>query len=149
MKLTSSAFKDGSIIPKKYGFKHQNISPPLSIENIPKKTQSLVLIVDDPDAMDVVGKIWSHWILYNISPNTTNIPENSFPENSIQGINDFGEIGYGGPAPPDKEHTYFFKLFALDKILESNTSITKTEIENKIQNNIIEKYVLKGKYSPE
>ena len=149
MKLTSSAFKDNSTIPKKYGFKHGNISPPLEIDDIPKNTKSLVLIMDDPDAIGAVGKIWTHWILCNISPNSTNIPENSIPENSNQGITDFGKIGYGGPAPPDKEHTYFFKLFALDRILEPCEGISKIEIENKIQNKIIEECVLKGKYSPQ
>ena len=149
MKLTSSAFTDNSIIPKKFGYNHGNFSPPLNIEDVPINTKSLVLIMDDPDAMSAVGKIWTHWIVYNISPNSTNIPENFIPENSIQGITDFGEIGYGGPAPPDKEHTYFFKLFALDIILEPCQGISKIEIENKIRNNIIKESVLKGKYAPQ
>ena len=148
MKLSSSAFNHGSVIPIKYGYKHQNISPPLKFENIPVNTKSLVLIMDDPDALHAVGKIWVHWILWNISPNTIEINENSIPNQSIQGLTDFGEIGYGGPAPPDKEHMYFFKLYAIDKILNLNEGATKIEIEEEIKEHIIENAVLKGRYSP-
>ena len=149
MKLTSSAFKNDSIIPKKYGYKHGNISPPLKIENIPEGTKSLVLIMDDPDAMAAVGKVWSHWIIWNISPNVSEIPENSIPENCIQGKTDFGEIGYGGPAPPDKEHRYVFKLYAIKSILPNLQGSSIDEIENSIQDKILEKTELYGKFSPQ
>ena len=148
MELLSSAFTDGSVIPTKYGFKNENINPPLKITNIPDNTKSLVLIVDDPDALSAVGKIWTHWLVWNISPKISIIPENSIPENSIQGLTDFGEIGYGGPAPPDKEHTYFFKLYAINKILDIPEGADKNLIENQIQNNIIDKCILRGKFSP-
>lgn len=148
MKLTSSAFDNGCAIPTKYGFKHGNISPPLLIENIPENTKSLVLIMDDPDAIVAVGKVWTHWVVWNISPKTRDIPENSLPTDSIQGITDFGNIGYGGPAPPDKEHTYFFRLYAIDKKLEAREGSLKNDIEKQIQKSIIEECVLKGKYSP-
>jgi Raf kinase inhibitor-like YbhB/YbcL family protein len=149
MKLSSSAFKNDSIIPKKYGYKHGNISPPLKIENIPEGTKSLVLIMDDPDAMAAVGKVWSHWIIWNISPNVSEIPENSIPENCIQGKTDFGEIGYGGPAPPDKEHRYVFKLYAIKSILPNLQGSSIDEIENSIQDKILEKTELYGKFSPQ
>ena len=148
MKLTSSAFDNNSIIPKKYGYKHGNISPPLKIEDIPDGTKSLVLIIDDPDVMAAVGKVWSHWIIWNISPNISEIPENSVPENCFQGKTDFGEIGYGGPAPPDKEHTYLFKLYALDKTLSIEKNLSRTEIENEVKNHIITETLLTGKFSP-
>lgn len=148
MELLSSAFTDGSVIPTKYGFKNENINPPLKITNIPDNAKSLVLIVDDPDALSAVGKIWTHWLVWNISPKISIIPENSIPENSIQGLTDFGEIGYGGPAPPDKEHTYFFKLYAINKILDIPEGADKNLIENQIQNNIIDKCILRGKFSP-
>ena len=148
MNLKSSAFENDTTIPKKYGYKHGNLNPPLTIDNIPPNTKSLVLIMDDPDALEAVGKVWVHWILYNLQPNITSIPENSLPKNSFQGRNDFDEIGYGGPAPPDKEHKYIFTLYALDKILNIQDGTTKTEIENLIQNNIIEKCFLFGKYAP-
>ena len=148
MKLTSPAFTNDSTIPSKYAYNHGNISPPLKIENVPGNAQSLVLIMDDPDALLAVGKVWVHWTLWNIPPQTSEINENSIPINSIQGLTDFGRIGYGGPAPPDKEHTYFFKLYAIDKILDKNSNLSKKEIENQIQNNIIEECVLMGKYAP-
>ena len=149
MKLTSSAFENNSIIPKKYGYNHGNISPPLKFEGIPEGTKSLVLIIDDPDAMAAVGKVWSHWIIWNISPNISEIPENSIPENCLQGKTDFGEIGYGGPAPPDKEHRYVFKLYAIKSVLTNPTGSSKQEIENSIQNQILEKTELYGKFSPQ
>ena len=149
MKLTSSAFDNNSIIPKKYGYKHGNISPPLKFEDIPEGTKSLVLIIDDPDAMEAVGKVWSHWIIWNISPNISEFPENSIPENCLEGKTDFGEIGYGGPAPPDKEHRYVFKLYAIKSILPNPKGSSKQEIENSIQNQILEKTELYGKFSPQ
>ena len=149
MKLTSTSFIDNSTIPTKHGFKHGNISPKLLIEDIPIKTKSLVLIMDDPDAMAAVGKIWTHWIVWNISPKTTEIPENSLPQNSIEGMSDFGEIGYGGPAPPDQEHTYYFRLFAIDKFLNLSQGSLKKDVVNEIQNHIIEECILKGKYTPQ
>lgn len=146
--LESEAFENGGIIPKKYGYKHGNTSPPLKIINVPENTMTLALIMDDPDAMGAVGKIWVHWILWNIDPKTTTLKENTIPSNSIEGKTDFGEIGYGGPAPPDKEHTYIFKLYALDQKLDIEEGSTKKQIEEAMTNNIITKTVLKGRYSP-
>jgi len=146
--LESEAFENGSIIPKKHGYKHGNVSPPLKIINVPENTMSLALIMDDPDAMAAVGKIWVHWVLWNIDPKTTTLKENSIPSNSIEGETDFGEIGYGGPAPPDKEHTYIFKLYALNQKLEISKGSTKQQIEEAMTNHIITKTVLKGRYSP-
>jgi Raf kinase inhibitor-like YbhB/YbcL family protein len=149
MKLTSTAFNDGSTIPKKYGYNYQNVNPPLKIENIPDETKSLVLIMDDPDALTAVGKIWVHWTLWNLSPDTSNIQGNVIPDNCIQGINDFGENGYGGPAPPDKEHTYYFRLYAINKILDLSPESSKKDIENQLQQTILEECILTGKYSPQ
>src|SRR3990172_8054635 len=126
--LESSAFKNGKEIPKKYGYKTTNINPPLKIKGVPQNTESLVIIMDDPDAMGAVGKIWVHWVIWNIEPNTTEIKENSIPPGSIEGKTDFGEIGYGGPAPPDKEHTYIFKLFALKTKLDLKKGSTKAQL---------------------
>ena len=148
MKLTSPAFNDGSIIPKKYGYNYQNVNPPLKIENIPEKTKSLVLIMDDPDALTAVGKIWVHWTLWNIPPETLDIEENSIPKNCIEGLTDFGEIGYGGPAPPDKEHTYFLKLYAVDKLLAIPKDASKKIIESAMEGCIIKTSILTGKFSP-
>lgn len=146
--LESGSFGNGDIIPKKFGYKHGNVSPSLKISEIPENTESLALIMDDPDAMGAVGKIWVHWVLWNIEPSNTDFPENSIPANCIEGETDFGETGYGGPAPPDKEHTYLFKLYALDKKLENTKGSTKAQIEDAMKNHVISETVLKGRYSP-
>ena len=148
MELKSPVFENGKTIPKKYGYHNGNTNPPLIIENIPGNTKSLVLIMDDPDAMEVVGKVWIHWLIWNISPDIQIINENFIPENSKEGLNDFGEIGYGGPAPPDKEHKYFFKLYALNRIPDLKEGSSKIELENEISENIIEESVLTGRFSP-
>ncbi|AJW71871.1 YbhB/YbcL family Raf kinase inhibitor-like protein [Nitrosopumilus adriaticus] len=146
--LESPAFQHGGTIPKKFGYKNGNLSPPLIISEVPEKTKSLVLIMDDPDAMGAVGKVWVHWILWNIPPNTQEVPENSIPKNSIEGKTDFDEIGYGGPAPPDKEHLYVFKLYALDIQLDLEKNSTKSDVENSIKNHILTETKLEGKYAP-
>ena len=148
MKLKSPAFENGKVIPRKYGYKTENFSPPLQISEIPEGTKSLVLIMDDPDAMGAVGKVWVHWVLWNISSDTKEIHENSIPENSIEGKTDFDEIGYGGPAPPDKEHTYIFKIYALNKILNLKKGSTKEEIEKSMKQHILDEVKLEGKFAP-
>jgi Raf kinase inhibitor-like YbhB/YbcL family protein len=148
MKLKSPAFENGKVIPRKYGYKTENFSPPLQISEIPEGTKSLVLIMDDPDAMGAVGKVWVHWVLWNISPNTKEISENSIPNNSIEGKTDFDEVGYGGPAPPDKEHTYIFKLYALNETLNLKKDSTKEEIEKSMKQYILDEVKLEGKFAP-
>ena len=148
MLLTSPSFENGGAIPRKYGYKNENFSPPLQISDVPKETKSLVLIMDDPDAMGAIGKVWVHWILWNISPNTKEIPENTIPAGSVQGKTDFDEIGYGGPAPPDKEHNYIFKLYALDTVLHLEEGSTKTNVEESMNNHILVETKLEGKYAP-
>ncbi len=148
LSLESEAFENGGVIPKKYGYKHGNISPPLKISGISENTKSLVLIMDDPDAMGAVGKVWVHWVVWNIEPKNIEFKENLIPSNCIEGETDFGEIGYGGPAPPDKEHTYIFKLYELDQKLTPGKGSTKKEIEFAMKNHIIGEAVLQGTYSP-
>ena len=146
--LESSAFKNGMEIPRKYGYKNSSVNPPLKIKGIPQNTKSLALIMDDPDAIGAVGKIWVHWILWNIEPTISEIKEDSIPTGAIEGKTDFGEIGYGGPTPPDKEHTYIFKLYALDNKLNLISGATKKDIEKSIKNHILAEAKLTGKYSP-
>jgi len=146
--LESEAFDSGGVIPRKYGYKNGNLSPPLRISGIPENTESLALIMDDPDAMSVVGKVWVHWVLWNIESNVKELKENSIPSNCLEGETDFGEISYGGPAPPDKEHTYIFKLYALDQKLDADKGSTKKQIEDAMKNHIIAETRLEGKYSP-
>lgn len=148
MKITSSAFQNGSEIPRKYGYKNGNASPPLEISEVPPNTKSLALIMDDPDAMGAVGKVWVHWVIWNLNSETTEIKENEIPAGSIQGKTDFGEISYGGPAPPDKEHTYIFKLYALDDNLNLEKGATKSQLEEAMKNHVIAESKLEGKYAP-
>jgi len=146
--LESEAFDNGGVIPRKYGYKNGNQSPPLKISGTPENASSLALIMDDPDAMGAVGKVWVHWVLWNIDPSTMELKENSIPSDCLEGKTDFGEIGYGGPAPPDKEHTYIFKLYALDQKLTADKSSTKKQIEKAMNNHIIAETKLEGRYSP-
>ncbi len=148
LNLSSTDFENGGTIPRKYGYKNENLSPTLKINVIPDEAKSLALIMDDPDAMGAVGKVWVHWVLWNIPPNTNEITENSIPTNSIEGKTDFGEIGYGGPAPPDKEHTYIFKLYALDTELDLEKGSLKADVENAMKNHIVAEAKLEGKYAP-
>jgi len=145
-KLTSSAFSNGGEIPRECGYKNGNNAPPLAVSGIPEKTDTLVLIMDDPDAMGAVGKVWVHWVVWNIWPvsNTGVVDYNQASE----GMTDFGEVGYGGPAPPDKRHTYVFKLYALDSKLELPDGSTKADVEKAMEGHIIEQVTLTGTYAP-
>ena len=146
LKLTSSAFSHGEEIPRKCGYKNGNEVPPLAINGIPEGTKSLTLIMDDPDAMGAVGKVWVHWVVWNIDPTAT---ENL--QDATEGMTDFGEVGYGGPAPPDKRHTYVFKLYALNCTTEHQLHIgisTKADLEKVMEGHIIAEAKLTGTYAP-
>ena len=148
MILQSSSFQEGQEIPKKYGYKNGNTSPPLTIKQIPPQTKSLVLIMDDPDAMGAVGKLWIHWVIWNIDPQELEIDEGTIPENAVEGSTDFGQIGYGGPAPPDKRHTYVFKIYALNSKLDLKRGATKKQVEEAMQDHIISQTSLSGTFAP-
>ena len=143
LKLTSSAFSHGGEIPRKYGYKNGNEKPPLTINGVSEGTKYLALIMDDPDAMGAVGKVWVHWVVWNIDPTAT---ENL--RDATEGMTDFGEVGYGGPAPPDKRHTYVFKLYALDSELDLPDKSTKADVEKAMEGHIIEQATLTGTYAP-
>lgn len=145
--LKSSSFENNGVIPRKFGYNEGNCSPALEFLDVPSNTKSLVLIMDDPDAMSAVGKVWVHWVVWNIDPNSKFL-ENSIPSECLEGKTDFDQIGYGGPAPPDKEHTYIFKLYALSEPITAKEGSTKPEIEELMKNLIIQETVLKGRFSP-
>ena len=145
LKLTSSAFSDGGEIPREYGYKHGNEEPPLSSSGIPEGTKSLALIMDDPDAMEPAGKVWVHWVVWNIVGSTIDLKK------CHQGMTDFGEVGYGGPAPPDKRHTYVFKLYALDSlplVTGFGKDTEKTDLEKAMEGHILDQATLTGTYAP-
>lgn len=148
LKLSSTEFSDGGEIPRKYGYKNEDVNPTLNIENIPDEARSLVLIMDDPDAVEPAGKVWDHWVLWNIEPNTSEIIEDSVPPGATEGKNDYGKNGYGGPNPPDGEHTYKFKLYAIDKELDLRTSASKEDVRKAIKGHVIDKTILRGTYAP-
>ena len=148
MQLTSSGFSDGDEMPIELGYKNGNETPALSINGIPEGTKSLALIMDDPDAMGAVGKVWVHWVVWNIDPTREFITGNPQESKFVEGMTDFGQVGYGGPAPPDKRHTYVFKLYALDSILDLPEGSTKSELEKAMEGHIIEQTQLTGTYAP-
>ena len=143
LKLTSSSFEDVGEIPRECGYKNGNKVPPLTVSGIPEGTKSLALIMDDPDAMEPAVKVWVHWVAWNIEPTTTEL-ENL----TTEGMTDFGEVGYGGPAPPDKRHTYVFKLYALDTKLDLPDKSTKADVEKAMEGHIIEHTQFTGTYAP-
>ena len=146
LKLESYDFSHGGEIPRKCGYKNGNKKPELSFSEIPEGIESLALIMDDPDAMGAVGKVWVHWVVWNINSNTAAMGNDS--QNGTEGMTDFGEVGYGGPAPPDKRHTYVFKLYALDGILDLSNESTKADVEKAMEDHIIEQATLTGTYAP-
>ena len=148
MQLTSSGFSDGDEMPIELGYKNGNETPALSINGIPEGTKSLALIMDDPDAMGAVGKVWVHWVVWNIDTTKEFITGNPQESGFVEGMTDFGEVGYGGPAPPDKRHTYVFKLYALDSILDLPEGSTKSELEKAIEGHIVDLATLTGTYAP-
>jgi Raf kinase inhibitor-like YbhB/YbcL family protein len=147
MQLQSSAFKHEGLIPAEYSCDGDGVSPELIIKNVPSHAKSLVLIMDDPDVPVSVRKdrCWDHWVVFNIPPNTTHIPKDSIPQGTL-GKNTSGTLCYQGPCPPDREHRYFFKLYALDCKLDLSEGASKSQVEQAIQGHILEKAELMGKY---
>ncbi len=142
-KISSPAFSQNDRIPARYTCDSSNINPPLNIEGIPVTSRSLALIVDDPDAP--VGT-WVHWVVWNIGSGIAGIKENSVPENGVQGINDFRKHEYGGPCPPWGQHRYFFKLYALDTVLNISTDSKKADLEKAMKGHIVAQAELVGLY---
>ena len=148
MRLTSPAFEDGGEIPRRHGYRNDNLSPTLEFGEVPQEAVSLALVVDDPDAMEPAGKVWDHWVVWNIDPDTRKVPEGSVPQGGTEGTTDYGETGYGGPNPPDREHTYRFRLYALDKELDLPSSACKADLEKAINGHVLGRADLSGRYAP-
>ena len=144
MKITSSAFSEGGTIPDKYAKANQNVNPPLRIEGAPAEAKSLLLIMDDPDAP--VG-LFTHWLVWNIDPKTTEVAENSVPSGAVQGTNDYPNLGYGGPQPPSGTHRYYFKIFALDRTLDLKPGAKRKEVDAAMRSHVIAQGELMGRYS--
>jgi len=148
LKITSLAFDEGDMIPKQYTCDGADISPPLSWSGMPEGTKSLALIADDPDAP---SKTWVHWVLFNLPPDTAGLPEKVPSDDTLSngarhGKTDFGRLGYGGPCPPGGTHRYFFKLYALDAILDLEVGVTKAELLKAMEGHVLAEGQLMGKY---
>jgi len=149
MKIESKAFTADGMIPSLYTCDGQDISPDLHWDAPPTGTQSLALIVDDPDAP---GEIFVHWVLYDLPPEIHQLPkaiapQADLPGGGVQGKNDFGNLGYGGPCPPNGIHRYFFKLYALDRQLGLNSGATKAQLEAAMNGHILAAAELIGRYA--
>jgi Raf kinase inhibitor-like YbhB/YbcL family protein len=149
MQLTSSAFSEGQEIPAKYTCDGENVSPPLKWSGAPAETKSFALIADDPDAP--VGT-WVHWVLFDLAGTTTELPAAIAKGQYVaggarQGLNDFKHLGYGGPCPPGgKPHRYFFKIYALDRMLDLKPGATKKEVERALDKHTLAQGQLMGLY---
>jgi Raf kinase inhibitor-like YbhB/YbcL family protein len=140
LEITSSAFKANGLIPVKYTCEGEDINPPLNIKEVPLEAKSLVLIVEDPDAPKGT---WLHWLVWNIRI-IHRVNENEVP--GVQGLNDFGRNAYGGPCPPSGKHRYFFKVYALDDLLDVPESSLKKVVEEAMRHHIIAYGELVGVY---
>ena len=140
IELTSPAFAEGASIPRRYTCDGQDVSPPLEWRGVPEDTQSLALIVDDPDAP---GRTWVHWVLYGLPPDLAELAEavpasEVIPQGARQGENDFKRLGYGGPCPPrGGPHRYFFKLYALDNQPDLRPRAEKSDLLKAMQGHIL------------
>ncbi|MFL6211396.1 MAG: YbhB/YbcL family Raf kinase inhibitor-like protein [Pyrinomonadaceae bacterium] len=148
IKLTSTAFQEGGMIPVQYTCAGANVSPPLAWGDVPAETKALALVVDDPDAP---RGTWVHWVAYNLSPATKTLPENvpaleALAGGGQQGKNDFGKLGYGGPCPPDGTHRYYFKLYALNAELNLPAGATKQDLLKAMYGHILDEGQLLGRF---
>ena len=139
LSIISNDFSDGGEIPKACGYKHGNEQPHIDFLNMPNEPGQWAMIMDDPDAMKAVGKVWVHWLTYQSVTGSNS---------KIEGKTDFGEIGYGGPAPPDGQHTYIFKGYALDTVLDLKEGYSKQELENAMEGHILDQVKLTGTFAP-
>lgn len=152
MTLTSAAFEHHGLIPVRHTCDGDDVSPPLSWTGVPASAQSLVLIVDDPDAPDPAAPkmTWVHWTLYNLPPNVSGLPEGviagDLPPGTLPGYNDWGRSGYGGPCPPVGRHRYVHKLFALDTRLAELGHPGKAALEKAMRGHVLAQAELVGLY---
>jgi len=152
LNLQSSAFAQQGEIPSRYTCQGLDISPPLNWTGVPEGARSLVLIVDDPDAPDPAAPkmTWVHWVLYNLPPTATTLPEavtsRELPAGTLEGLNDWKRTGYGGPCPPIGRHRYFHTLYALDVVLPDLGHPSKAQLEKAMRGHVIGHAELLGTY---
>jgi len=147
--ISSTAFQNGGGIPVRYTCDGEDISPPLQWSHAPEGTQSFALVADDPDAP---GGTWAHWVLYNLSSGTLALaeaipPDDVLPDGSMQGRNSWGRLGYSGPRPPSGAHHYYFRLYALDTVLDLGSGATAEQLQRAMEGHILAESGLMGLYS--
>lgn len=147
--IESPAFPEGGSIPRPYTCDGRDVSPPLAWTGVPTGTKSLALVCDDPDAP---AGVWVHWVIFNLSPSATGLPEAVPPRaevdgGGVQGTNDFRRIGYGGPCPPSGTHRYVFTLYALDAEVPLSASATKAQLLAATKGRVLAEATLTGTYS--
>ncbi len=140
--LSSSAFEHGSKIPSAYTCDGADVSPELAWNGVPEEAQSLVIIMDDPDAS---RGMWDHWVVFNIPPHVLSVAEAEEPEGTA-GVGSSGREGYQGPCPGEGDHRYFFKLYALDTLLPLSEGATKHDVEEAMEGHILAQAELMGRY---
>jgi Raf kinase inhibitor-like YbhB/YbcL family protein len=148
IKVMSTAFGEGEMIPKQYTCDGKDVSPPLTWSGVPAKAKSIALICDDPDAP---GGTWVHWVLFNLPPNTEELAEGVASSKTLgnggnHGTNDFRKFGYGGPCPPGGTHRYYFKVYALDTLLDLAPGVTKSDLVKAMKGHILVEGQLMGRY---
>jgi len=148
IKITSSVFEEGGMIPEKYTCDGIDVSPPLAWASVPESTKTLALICDDPDAP--MGT-WVHWVLFNLPASINELPESVPTDEELengakQGRNDFRRIGYGGPCPPSGTHRYYFKLYALDTEINLEAGAKKSQLMESMEGHILAEGQLMGRY---
>jgi Raf kinase inhibitor-like YbhB/YbcL family protein len=150
MELSSSSFASAGEIPRRYTCEGEDLAPPLQWSGVPERAASLALIVDDPDAPDPAApqRTWVHWVLYDIAPTASGLPEGGrpLPQGAREGLNDWNRRSYGGPCPPIGRHRYFFKLYALDTALPALPRPTKAAVEQAMRGHVLAQAELVGTY---
>lgn len=149
MIIKSSSFKQGETIPITHTCDGRNINPSLAWSDVPDGVKSFVLIVEDPDVPRIarLDGLWIHWVVWNIPSSINNIPENSFPVGAVVGKNTSGDYSYDGPCPPDKEHRYFFKLYALDTMLTLDRKAGRQDLLDAIEEHVLASAEIMGVYN--
>lgn len=145
MKIEIEAFANGQLIPSRFSKEGGNVSPGIAFRDVPRGAKSLALVLDDPDAP---RGLFTHWVVYNIDPTLGGFHENQVPEVATQGKNSWGETSYGGPQPPDREHRYYFHLYALDVPLPMQPGADRAELLRRMEGHVMDHVDYMGRFAP-
>lgn len=145
--VSSPAFDHLQEIPREHGYKNANARPGLRFSGVPDGCKSVAVVMDDPDALAAVGRVWVHWTAWNLPP--SDLHAGALPAGAVEGATDFGEAGYGGPAPPDKRHTYVFRAYALDAVLHLPPGASRPELDDAMRGHVLAQAELEGTYAPD